>query len=186
VRAKPVKSDIDDSTLTQDLIEFLGGKLACRPFDSSKKADEMLAEKTTDWLIRLDRVNTSLLLLATLAGLGLLAGILYRIGLIGLVLRLVGLLVRDSIRRGFRLWERLLSWAGWGAFLAIVASFIVAGWLGGGLVPGLRVVCGTIPLFMGAITCLAYMYIDLERYEVERGHMAIHNPLMATGFVYRC
>jgi HEAT repeat protein len=137
----------------------------------------MLAEKTTDWLIRLDRVNTSLLLLATLAGLGLLAGILYRIGLIGLVLRLVGLLVRDSIRRGFRLWERLLSWAGWGAFLAIVASFIVAGWLGGGLVPGLRVVCGTIPLFMGAITCLAYMYIDLERYEVERGHMAIHNPL---------
>ena len=30
---------------------------------------------------------------------------------------------------------------------------------------------------MGAIACLAYMFIDLERYEVERGHKAVHNPL---------
>ena len=30
---------------------------------------------------------------------------------------------------------------------------------------------------MGAIACLAYMFIDLERNEVERGHKAVHNPL---------
>ena len=30
---------------------------------------------------------------------------------------------------------------------------------------------------MGIIACLAYMFIDLERNEVERGHKAVHNPL---------
>ena len=30
---------------------------------------------------------------------------------------------------------------------------------------------------MGAIACLAYMFIDLERNEVERGYKAVHNPL---------
>src|SRR5262245_36655248 len=32
-------------------------------------------------------------------------------------------------------------------------------------------------MLMGATTCLAYMFIDLERYEVARGHKAVHNPL---------
>ena len=30
---------------------------------------------------------------------------------------------------------------------------------------------------MGLTTCLAYMFIDLERCEVERGYKAVHNPL---------
>ena len=30
---------------------------------------------------------------------------------------------------------------------------------------------------MGVTTCLAYMFIDLERYEVGRGYKAMHNPL---------
>ena len=51
------------------------------------------------------------------------------------------------------------------------------GGVAGGPLPGLRVVCGLAPLFMGAIACLAYMFIDLERNEVERGHKAVHNPL---------
>ncbi len=42
--------------------------------------------------------------------------------------------------------------------------------------PELRIVCGLVPLFMGIIACLAYMFIDIERYEVEQGHKAIHNP----------
>ena len=50
------------------------------------------------------------------------------------------------------------------------------GWLGG-LLPDLRVLFGLAPLFMGTIACLAYMFIDLERNEVERGHKAVHNPL---------
>ena len=105
------------------------------------------------------------------------AGVLYQIGLIGWVLRGLGLVVRGGIRKGFRLWERLLAWASWPLFLAIVLGFLVAGGVAGGPLPGLRVVCGLAPLFMGAIACLAYMFIDLERYEVERGHKAVHNPL---------
>ncbi len=41
----------------------------------------------------------------------------------------------------------------------------------------LTVVCAMIPLFMGLTACLAYMFIDLERYEVDRGHKAVHKPL---------
>ena len=63
------------------------------------------------------------------------------------------------------------------AFLAIVFGFLVVGGVAGGPLPGLRVVCGLAPLLMGAIACLAYMFIDLERNEVERGHKAVHNPL---------
>ncbi len=129
------------------------------------------------WFARLERVDTSYLLLATLAGTALAASILYQIGLIGWALRAIGLVVRECIRRGFLLWERLLAWASWPRFLAIVVGFLVAGGMAGGPWPDLRVLCGLVPLFMGVITCLAYMFIDLERNEVERGHKAIHNPL---------
>ena len=30
---------------------------------------------------------------------------------------------------------------------------------------------------MGLVACLAYMFIDVERYEVARGYKALHNPL---------
>ena len=35
---------------------------------------------------------------------------------------------------------------------------------------------------MGVTACLAYMFIDLERYEVKRGHKAVHNPLKGQGW----
>ena len=54
--------------------------------------------------------------------------------------------------------------------------FLLGGVAGGSL-PGLRVVCGLATLGMGAVACLAYMCIDLERNEVERGHKVVHNPL---------
>ena len=127
--------------------------------------------------VDLERVRSSYLLLATLAGLALAAGVLFQIGLIGWVLRGLGLVIRVGIREGFRLWERLLAWASWPLFLALVFGLLVLGGVAGGPLPGLRVVCGLAPLVMGAIACLAYMFIDLERYEVERGHMAIHHPL---------
>ena len=52
-----------------------------------------------------------------------------------------------------------------------------SGGVAGGPLPASRVLCGLAALFMGAIACLAYMFIDLERNEVERGHKAVHNPL---------
>jgi HEAT repeat protein len=132
---------------------------------------------TSTWFVELEHVHSSSLLLAMLAGLALAAGFLYLIGLIGWALRGLGFVVRGGIRAGFRLWERLLAWASWPLFLAIVLGFLVGGGVVGGALPSVRVVCGLAPLLMGAIACLAYMFIDLERYEVERGHMAVHNPL---------
>jgi hypothetical protein len=131
----------------------------------------------SSWFAGLEHVDPSYLLLAVLGGIILSSGILYQIGLIGWVLRVFGLAVRGCIRKGFLLWERLLAWASWPYFLAIVFSFLLIGVMGGGLRPGLRIVCGLVVLFMGTIACLAYMFIDLERNEVERGHKAIHNPL---------
>ena len=131
----------------------------------------------SSWFAKLEQTQTSYLLLATLAVTVLAAGILYQIGLIGWVLRGLGLVVRGGIRSGFLLWERLLAWASWPLFLAIVFGFLLVGGVAGGPLPALRVVCGLAPLFMGAIACLAYMFIDLERNEVERGHKAVHNPL---------
>src|SRR5581483_5538644 len=55
--------------------------------------------------------------------------------------------------------------------------FLAVGSVAGGTLPGLRAVCGLVPLVMGAVASLAYMFIDLERSEVERGHKAVHNPL---------
>ena len=131
----------------------------------------------SSWFASLEHVSTSYLLLGTLAGTVLAAGILYQIGLIGWVLRGLGMIVRGGIRSGFLLWERLLAWASWPLFLAIVFGFLLVGGVAGGPLPALRVLFGLATLFMGAIACLAYMFIDLERNEVERGHKAVHNPL---------
>ena len=86
-------------------------------------------------------------------------------------------MVRTSIRGGFRTWEYLLGWASWGQFLAIVCVFLLAGGLAGGWYPALRMLCSAALLIMGSSACLAYMFIDLERNEVERGYKSIHNPL---------
>jgi HEAT repeat protein len=129
------------------------------------------------WLTRLEQANPSDLLLATLAGTSMLAGVLYRIGLIGWVLRCVGLVVKGAIWGGFLLWERLLAWASWPVFLAIAISFLLSGGAAGSVWPGFRVLLGLPPVFMGIIACLAYIFLDLERNEVERGYKAVHNPL---------
>src|SRR4029077_13036013 len=43
--------------------------------------------------------------------------------------------------------------------------------------PIVAILPGSVALLMGLFACLAYIYLDLERYEVERGYKAIHNPL---------
>ncbi len=129
------------------------------------------------WFASLEHVSTSYLLLGTLAVTALAAGILYQIGVIGWVLRGLGMIVRGGIRSGFLLWKRLLAWASWPLFLAIVLPFLLVGGVAGGPLPVLRVLFGLAALLMGAVACLAYMYIDLERNEVGRGHKAVHNPL---------
>src|ERR1700692_4017189 len=72
------------------------------------------------WVIELDQINSSSLFLLTLATAALVGVLFFYLGLIRWGLRLVGLLIRISIAKGFRLWEYLLSWAPWPLFLAIV------------------------------------------------------------------
>ena len=129
------------------------------------------------WLGKLEQADPSYLLLATFAGASLLAGILYRISLIGWLLHCVGLVLKGAIRQGFLVWQRLLGWASWPQFLAFVMAFLLAGGVAGGQWYGLRIVFGLPPVFMGMIACLSYMFIELERNEVERGHKVVHNPL---------
>jgi HEAT repeat protein len=130
-----------------------------------------------DWLIDLDRTGLDYMVLLTLALLALTAYLLFRVGAVGWALRHVGRLVRGGIRLGFRLWERLLSWAAWPLFLAITLALLVVGGTLAGSLPAVTIACAGALLFMGVTACLAYMFIDLERYEVERGYKAIHNPL---------
>ena len=133
--------------------------------------------RTPTWFIELNQVDSSYLVLLSLVALTLAVGSLVYFGLLSWVFCLLVVVVRWSTRKGFRLWEALLSWASWPLFLAVVFGFLVVGLLAGWLFPVLKIVCGLVPLFMGATACLAYMFIDQERYEVERGHKAVHNPL---------
>ena len=116
----------------------------------------------TSWMVRLEQTQTSYLVLAILAGTGLLAGLLYAAGIAGQALGFLGFVVRRAIARGFSLWERSLAWATWQEFLVVVCGLLLLGGLAGGSLPGLRIICGLATLAMGAVACLAYMCIDLE------------------------
>jgi HEAT repeat protein len=137
----------------------------------------VFAAEPSSWLIDPEQFRSSTLLLLTFVALGLIAGVLYFLGVIGAVLGLVGFLVRTGIRTGFRVWERYLSWMPWPVFLAAQVLLL---WLGvvAGPLPVITVVVAVVPLVVGLVACLAYMFIDLERYEVARGYKALHNPLM--------
>ena len=131
----------------------------------------------SSWVARLEQVRTSYLLLGLLALVLVAAGILHRLGVIAWVLGFVGQIVRGLIRPGIPALGVAALVGPVALFLALVLGFLILGVEAGGSMPGLRIVCGLVPLFMGAIACLAYMFIDLERYEVERGYKAVHNPL---------
>jgi HEAT repeat protein len=132
---------------------------------------------STAWFVELNQANTSEALLATLAGAGLLGWAMYRTGVLGWILRVVGLFIRGSIRRGFLLWEHAFSWATWPVFFAVVGTIMVVGCLSMIVLPLFALLCSLALLLGGVTTCLAYMFIDLERYEVKRGYKAVHNPL---------
>jgi HEAT repeat protein len=129
------------------------------------------------FLIRLNQLDSSYLILLCVAGVGFAAAIVFYTGLLGWVLRGLGYVIGGGIRRGFLLWESLFAWASWPLFLGIVLGFLAVGWAAVGYLPTLTVVCALVPLFHGLTACLAYMFIDLERYEVERGHKAVHDPM---------
>jgi HEAT repeat protein len=132
---------------------------------------------TPGWFANLDRVHSSYAVLLTLAALGTAAVGLYYVGALGWALRQLGRGVRGTVWLGFVAWEKLLAWAPWPVFLAICLILLMIGWAATDTVPGLTLVCAAVPLFMGVTACLAYMFIDVERYQVERGYKALHNPV---------
>jgi HEAT repeat protein len=128
----------------------------------------------SNWLLRLDQTLSSYSILIALLALVLFAVGLERSGFLGWALGLFGRITRWGVRGGFRIWERWLSWANWWVYLLLTAALISVG--GGAGVPVLALVCASLAVTMGAVACLAYMFIDVERYEVERGRKAVHNP----------
>ena len=129
-------------------------------------------------LADLEHVHTSYLLLGMLAGIALVAAVLFKFGVIGILLRCLGYVARWSIRTGFRTWEYFFGWASWDHFLTITLALLLAGGILGLWIPAARIVFSLALLTMGASACLAYMFIDLERNEVERGYKSIHNVQM--------
>ena len=130
-----------------------------------------------EWRLATGPVRSSALSLLTLVAVGLLAGVLFRVGVIGAVLGAVGVVIRGSIRTGFRAWERLLAWASWPLFLSLQVALLAGGIFAAVENPWVAVACALGPLAMGLAACLAYMFIDVERYEVARGYKALHDPL---------
>lgn len=128
-------------------------------------------------LIDLDRIGSSYSLLLSFLALGLIAAALYAVGLVTLVLRCFQGLVRFGLSRGFRLWQALFAWAHWPLLLALILALIGLGAFAGEQFPWLAIACGIGLSFAGVVTCLAYLWIDLERYEVARGYKALHSPV---------
>src|SRR6185437_8100532 len=59
----------------------------------------------------------------------------------------------------------------------LVVVLLTVGMASRPISPFLPLLCGVALLLLGVTTCLGYMSIDLERYEVARGYKALHNPL---------
>ncbi len=127
--------------------------------------------------LRWDQLDSSALVLVFLAVAAVAAAVLIKLGVVRWVLRLFGVVVRAVVRWGFEVWKRLFSWADWPRFLAVVLALLALGWAAGLEAAWVAVLSGAALLFTGVAACLAFMFIDLERYEVGRGYKAVHNPL---------
>ncbi len=129
------------------------------------------------WLVPPGLLRPSTLILLSVVIGGVIVAALFKLGIVDRVLNLVGAVVRWGVRAGFRTWERGLSWAPWPVFAAAVAGLLAVGVLLAGWVPVLAVPIALAPLIAGVLATLAYMFIDVERYEVARGYKALHNPM---------
>ena len=136
----------------------------------------LVAVSEVDWIVDTEGMRSSSLILLGFAFLVTLALLLFRLGVIGAGFRFGGLVVRAGIEAGFRLWDRYLSWAPWPLFLVAQVLIISAGVARDGF-PVFAITCAFATLAMGLAACLAYMFIDVERYEVARGYKALHDPM---------
>src|SRR5262245_12590928 len=125
-------------------------------------------------------MTSSLYLLAWLAGIGLLLGVLFQLGVVGWLLWLVNGLLHRMVYGSYQVWSRFLSWAPWPLLLLVlIGAHVLALYEPPDVVhvPGRTLIVGIALVVVGVITSLAYIYIDLERYAVSRGHKVLFNPL---------
>lgn len=120
--------------------------------------------------------DASQALLVVFVGAMVVLGVLYRLHVIHFCARLFGRGAMATIRGGFRVWRALFSWLPW-PVLGLVVLVVIGTALSPGRFGPLRELFGGLGLlFVGVCSCLAYIRIDLERYEVSRGYKALHNP----------
>lgn len=129
-------------------------------------------------LIELRGASSSASILTSIAVLLGVTYLLYHFGALGWVVGVLGRAIRWAIRSGFRAWEFTLAWASWWHLLLMSVGLLTLGALAAADAPLVALAFAAAVIAMGVISCLAYMYIDIERYEVERGYKAVHNPLM--------
>ena len=136
------------------------------------------------FLLQLTQQSASYFILLSIAGIGLAVVVLIYTGALGRILTGLERVVSGSIRHGFRAWERLFAWASLPWFLGIILGLLAFGVAAADKLPSLTVLFALMPMLMGLTACLAYMFIDRERYEVDRGYKALHNPLKGQGLAY--
>src|SRR5262245_15857780 len=120
--------------------------------------------------------HSATFVLVSFLAVGLLAGLLYQSGLLGLILRILFGAANACIYWGYRTWDRYLSGLQWYGLAAILIGLHLLRWPFE-FPPLMTAMIGATLLTVGAITVLAYMYIDTERYEVSRGYKALHSPV---------
>src|SRR5262249_36730340 len=121
-------------------------------------------------VVWLDQITSSQWLVAAFVAFLLLLAIAYVTGALGWLFSRLRRLILALVGGGFAIWRRWLGWAPWPVLLMLIVALHAAAWSVDwrnslGALAG-----GFVILFLGVVACLAYMHIDLERYEVARGH----------------
>jgi HEAT repeat protein len=126
----------------------------------------------------LNQITSSQWLVAAFLAFLLLLAILYATGVLGWILYGLRRLILAVVSGGFAIWRRWLGWAPWPVFLTLVVAVHAAAWSVEARDSVGALAGGFVILFLGVVACLAYMHIDLERYEVAHGHKVLHKPMM--------
>ena len=117
------------------------------------------------------------LILAGIAALIAVTLVTYQSGVLGWILKIIGSILGFAVRTGFGFWRRYLSWTNSLGFMIVILGLITAGWWEADENPNLTILLGIVPMLMGMAACLAYIHLEQEHYEIERGNKALHNPL---------
>jgi hypothetical protein len=82
---------------------------------------------SSPFVLDVDSLGASAVLLLTFALIVVLAGVLFWVGVVGWALGLLQGVIQVSVGSGFRVWQRLLSWAGWAELLLFVVALLAVG-----------------------------------------------------------